>query len=95
MKYYSELTKKVYDSPEEVNAAEAEIKAEEERKLQLKEKRTERAKEIEDAYKVLVDAQKRYNELVNQFVKDYGSFHMTYNGEKPIVDLWENLFRLF
>lgn len=96
MKYYSELTKKVYDSPKEVEAAEAEIKAAEERKAKLQEKRADRAKEIEAAYKDIINAQKKYSDLVDAFVKDYGSFHMTYTDDKPLVaPFYELLKELF
>ena len=68
--------------------SEAKKKAEEEAKRkELAETRKARAKEIEDAYK-------HANELLNAFVKDYGSFHMTIrNQEAPSP--FEDLFRFF
>ena len=88
MKYFSEKTKKFYDDVKACEAAEAEFDAEmakiAEEKKKLAEDRKERAKEIEDAYKEMQalnkaarDGEKRYIELRNKFVKDYGSFHMT------------------
>lgn len=74
MKFYSEETKKFYDSAEACQEDEVKVKAEKEaaavRAAQLKEERASRAKEVEDA---LAHA----NELLNNFVKDYGSFHYT------------------
>lgn len=72
MKFYSEVTKKLYDTPELVKEAEDKAKAEEERASKLKETRAERAKEVTDAYD-------RFVSLREAFLKDYGSFHMTYH----------------
>ena len=95
MKFYSELTKKVYDTHEAVEAAEQEIKEREAAKQKLAEKRADRAKEVEDAYKAIITAQKHYQELVNQFIKDYGSFHMTYKDEDvpSLFDLFDIIFK--
>ena len=57
MKFYSEVTKKLYDTPELVQEAEDKAKA---------------AEEVTDAYD-------RFVSLREAFLKDYGSFHMTYH----------------
>ena len=36
------------------------------------------AEEVNAAYKAIKEAEKHYCELRDQFVKDYGSFHMTF-----------------
>ena len=77
--YYSDVTKKYYESEDALIAAETEVikaqrAAEEKNKV-----RKERAQEVEDAYKSAVEAQKKYLELRNKFVKDYGSYHTTFN----------------
>lgn len=79
MKYYSEETKKFYNSEKEcVEATKAFLderqKAEAEAKAK-KEKRSERAKEVELAREKMRDAQKNYADVLNQFVKDYGTYH--------------------
>lgn len=93
MKYYSELLKKTYDSEKDCLKAEKEynekLEAEEKRKKELTENRKARAKEVEEAYKAVCEAQKHYNELRNQFVRDYGSFHMTFSSDD---DNWNTLF---
>lgn len=69
-KYYSDLTKKFYDVSED---AEKEEKALEEKnaiELKKKEERVAAAKEIENAYK-------HYLELRADFIKKYGSYHLT------------------
>ena len=47
------------------------------RKEQLKADRATRAKEVEDAFKAVAAANKNYQEVLNAFVKDYGSYHCT------------------
>ena len=76
MKFYSEETKKFYETEDACKKAEAKAKAEKDeaakKAAKLKEERASRAKEIEDAFA-------HANELLNKFVKDYGSFHYTYS----------------
>lgn len=89
MKYYSDITKKLYGTPEalkedeaKVTAAEAEKKAAEAKK---KAERAARAKEVEAAFKAEMEAHNKYLELRNQFIKDYGSFHMSYTDVTPSI----------
>lgn len=97
MKYYSEQLKKLFDTPEELLAAEDKVNAakreEEEKKAQLKTQRETRAKEVEDAFKTAAEAQKKANELLNAFLKDYGSYHTTLK-DAP-VSIWDAFFNLF
>ena len=82
MKIISEKTKKEYATVEECLAAEAEydlaVAKQKEEAEKKAEERKNRAKEVEDAYLAAREAEKKYLELRNKFVKDYGSFHMTY-----------------
>lgn len=105
MKYYSDVTKRLYDTAEELNKAEtAVIKAEQERKAalekkqaeqaKLKEQRAARAQEITDAIKARDEAQKKVNELVNKFVKDYGSYHYTWSSDF-IDDVFKTVVKFF
>ena len=70
MKYYSEKLNKVFDKVEDLESAEKEHAEKEAQALQLREERKVRAKEVEDAYIA-------YKKLLNQFIKDYGSYHQT------------------
>ena len=70
MRYYSDTLKKLYETEEELKKAEQEFNEKHALELKKKEERASRAKEVEDAYK-------KYLELRAQFVKDYGSYHMT------------------
>lgn len=99
MKIYSEITKKFYDDVKSCEEAEANLKAEQEKKLaeqkKLSEEKSARAKEVSDAYKEVRDAQKKYETLKNQFIKDYGYFHMSYYDPeaKNTFSIFEDLFR--
>lgn len=100
MKYYSEVTKKLYDDQKALANDEALILKEQAAAEEKAQKRKERAKEVEDALKAVVDAQAHYNELKNKFIEDYGSFHMTVKDKSPVksatdlnslIDLFFNL----
>ena len=67
MKYYSEQTKKLYNSPEELAEAEKEFEEKKAAELKKKEAREARAKEVADAYN-------KYIELLDAFIKDYGYY---------------------
>ena len=97
MKILSEKTNKEYASVEECLAAEKEfdkqVALEKAKKDELANIRKDRAKEVEDAYKAILEAKKHYNELLNNFVKDYGSFHMTlHTGDGNPFDLFNRFF---
>ena len=97
MKYYSEQLNKLFDTSEELVAAEDKInaakKAEEKKKAQLKAQRETRAKEVEDAFKVAHDDTKKAYELLNAFVKDYGSYHTSIKNVP--ISIWDAFFNLF
>lgn len=85
MKIISEKTGKQYATPEECLEDEKkfdeELALEEAKKKELVNARKERAKEVEDAYKNRIEADKNYRKLLNKFIDDYGSFHMTFDTE--------------
>lgn len=87
MKYYSELTKKIYDCEGDLIAdEESVVKAKQEKDAkakQLKEERASRAKAVEDAYKLANEKQAEADKLMREFIKDYGSFHTTVKDVKP------------
>lgn len=92
MLYYSEVLDKKFKSEEECVQAEAkyaeEQKAAKEKAEALSRERKDRAKEVEDAYAAAITAQKEYRKLLNQFVKDFGSFHMTFSTD----NFWRDFF---
>ena len=40
------------------------------------------------------DAEKTYNSLVDAFVKDFGSYHMTYSSSQDLDGLINHIFRI-
>ena len=99
MKIFSEKTKKCYPTVEACMAAEEEFDIEQariaEERKKLAEARKERAKEVEEAYKEAMEAQKKFYELRNQFVKDYGSFHMTVRNTQSMPSFMDDFFSMF
>ena len=85
VKIFSEKTEKYYNTVEECLEDEKEYEKEllmiENKKKELSENRKNRAKEVEDAYKARLEADKAFKDKLNKFVDDYGSFHMTINTE--------------
>ena len=85
MTIISEKTGKHYNTVEECLADEKKFDEEaalkEAKKKELSDSRKIRAKEVEDAYKARLEADKIYREKLNKFIDDYGSFHMTIDTE--------------
>ena len=77
MKYYSETLDKIFDTEENLVAAEMESKRQLEAQRAEKEKRATAAKEVEELFNKANDAYKLANEKLEEFVKTYGSYHMT------------------
>lgn len=70
MKYYSDLTKKLYDTEKDLQKAEIEL-------TKSKADRAEKAKEVTEAIKAANEATKKANKMLSDFVKEYGSFKTT------------------
>jgi phage-related tail protein len=99
MKIYSEKTRKEYTTVEECLEAEAQFDAaktkEEQKKKVLSENRKKRANEVEEAYKKMLEAQKTYCKLRNEFIREYGSYHMTFSIDSDdFHGFFEDVFRI-
>ena len=103
MKFYSEVTKKLYDTEAELNDAESAIKKAEcekkARETKLKNERAARAKVVdaafEDYLKAKETAKKKYsdaNALLDAFVKDYGTYHISISEKNKRADKFDELF---
>ena len=96
MKFYSEKLDKFFDDEKALVKAEDEyevrVAAEKAHAEQLAKTRKERAKAIEEQYKKVVEARNEYKKLVDDFTKDYGSFHMSVKSNN-LADM--DLFDLF
>ena len=95
MKYFSEITKNVYNTPEELETAEKEVLDKQKAQEEKSAKRAERAKEVEEAYAKAADVKEQADKLLNEFLKDYGSFHTTL--KKPIkrINIFDDWFNSF
>ena len=105
--YYSKLLKKPFDTLEALQKAEDEFKKAHEAELKAKEEKSTAAKEIQDAYvayrKLIIEHKKAEDEAYsnylkkrNEFIKKYGSYHMTYSSPDTIIkynyDIFDNFF---
>ena len=98
MKFYSEKLNTLYSTEKELLKAEkehdeklAKEKAEKEKKSN---ERAARAKEVEDAAKVVSDARKVYTEKLNAFIKDYGTYHSTIS-RKDFDDIFDDFINFW
>lgn len=92
MKYFSEKTKKMYDSVKDLEAAELDFDEKAAAEQKKREAKAARAKEIDEAYKAAQEAIKKHNDLVNAFIKDYGVYHRS---ESNMIPTPKNLFDIF
>lgn len=77
MKYYSDSLKKLFDSVEELEEAEAAKEEELAAEKAKKEERKKEAEAVELAYKKANEAYVDANKLMQEFVEKYGSYHQT------------------
>lgn len=98
MKYVSEITGKTYNTEKECLEAEFKIKEEQNkekiRKERLAEQRKDRAAEVDAARKAMIEAQSKYKAVLENFIKDYKSYHYTSTDINDIPTLfdWFNWF---
>lgn len=110
IKVYSDRTGKFYNTVDEANRAEFELKEKEnlariekERKeRELKEQKDKEAAErkvaaekVDAAFKALIAAKKAYGEELQAFCKKYGTYHFTTDGKDNIPSLFDFFDNLF
>ena len=110
VKIYSDRTNKFYNTVEEANQAEFELKEKEnlakiekERKeRELKEKkekavaeRKAAAEKVEEARKAFNEARKAYHTELDSFCKKYGTYHYTTDGKEDVPSLFDLFDNLF
>ena len=88
MKFYSEITKKLYETKEELVKAEVEA-------TKAKTNRAEKAKEVTELIKKATEAWKAANKAINDFVKEYGSFKTTIKDEDITPTLEGSFWDIF
>lgn len=92
MKFYSEATKKLYDSEEDLKKAESKLVELQKKEEEKKQARATRAKEVEEAFKSASDAYSNAYKLLKEFTQDYGSFHMTLNDGFKLPSFFDIFF---
>lgn len=102
-KFYSELLDKYFDTEKEAVKAEKDYKdkLEQIRKEQIekekqaeeaKAKRALRAKEVEEAFKLVEQTSTAAKKLLNEFIRDYGTYHTTITGKSLFSMVFDNFF---
>ena len=86
MKYFSEVTNKVYDTVNALKEAEAEV-------TNKANARKADAEKVEAAYKACVDARVAYEEALSNFCKKHGAYHKTFNADDSARE-WNSLSKL-
>lgn len=79
MKYYSEVTKKIYDSEEKCRAEEESLLNEQNKKIA---ERKDAAAKVDTAYKEYRKAAAAYHEELKKFCAKYGVYHKTYSSNE-------------
>ena len=88
MKFYSEITKELYDTNEALVKAEVEA-------TKAKSDRAEKAKEVTELLKEANEATKKANKALASFIKEYGSFKTTIKDENVDVNSFWDIFDKF
>ena len=86
MKYYSEVTNKVYDTVNELKEAEAEV-------ADRVNARKADAEKVEIAYKACVDARVAYEKALSDFCKKHGAYHKTFKADDTEKE-WDSLSKM-
>ena len=104
MKYYGELTKRLYDTSEACEQAETAAKEKErlekerkehemalakEKKEQEMAVRKEDAAKVEAARKAMIEAQNAYRKALEAFCAKYGAYHWTSKSIRDIPTLFD------
>lgn len=110
IRIYSDKTQKFYNSVEEANKAEFELKEKEnlekikkERELALAKEKKEKevaerkaeAGKVDAARKAYLEAQKAYREALEGFCSKYGTYHYTVENGEEIPSLFDWFGNLF
>lgn len=94
MKYYSEKLNRLFETEKELVEAEnihdKKLAEEKEKKEKAAKERKARAAEIDAAREAKNEACRRYNELLEAFIQDYGSYHTTISDSKELDLDWLN-----
>lgn len=86
MKYYSEITNKVYDTVNALKEAEMEV-------TNKANARKADAEKVEAAEKACVEARMAYEKALSDFCKKHGAYHKTFNVDDTTKE-WDSLSKM-
>lgn len=93
MKYYSEKTQKLYDSEDACVQAETKLqKQQDAAKAEQAKKdaaRKEAAAKVEAARQAMVEAQKNYRKELDEFCKQYKTYHYSIKSDDELPHFWD------
>ena len=92
MKFYSEQTKKFYDSEKECAEAEEKYLTEKTNKAAA---RKADAEKVEKAFSELKAARENFNTALSDFCKKYGAYHKTLTEKDGLIDPIDWLFNIW
>lgn len=96
MKFYSEELKTLFDTQEECKSAEKEAleakKRAEEEQEKLQAERKARADEVTAARKAMIEAQKNYEKVLTDFIRDYKTYHYSTTNLDDIPRFFNDFF---
>ena len=110
IKIYSDKTNRFYNSVEEANRAEFELKEKENLEKIKKERaeaeakakkeaaaaeRKQAAEKVETARKAFNEARKAYHDALSDFCGKYGTYHYTTNGKDDVPSLYDIFDHIF
>lgn len=95
MKYYSEELAKMFDSEDELLEAEYIAQKEKEEAAEIEKQKAEekqrRFEEVQNAFTIAEEAHAKYEQLKNDYLRDYNSIRLTSNG----LISWDSFWELF
>ena len=92
VKFYSDVTKKFYDSEQAASEEEAALKKTQDEKMA---KNKALAEEVEQKRQALNKAREEYNNVLNEFCKQYGAYHYTISPKDLEKEMTKSLYSLF
>ena len=104
MRYYSDITKQIYESEKELNQAEFKAAQAKENARKAKEKesaeRKKAAAEVQEAYAKARAANVHASKVLADFCDKYGSYHFSIDGSEDselndLVSLCKGIFKVF
>mgnify|MGYP000154023713 CR=1 FL=1 len=104
MRYYSDVTKQIYESEKELNQAEFKAAQAKENARKTKEKesaeRKKAAAEVQEAYAKARVANAHASKVLADFCDKYGSYHFSVDGSEDselndLVSLCKGIFKVF